>query len=459
MLLLRDRPPLPKIVLFVLLTVVPACQAALSARIIADFDVAKSNINMFASPIDYVDGALYTAYVEPPDGISTGVNHRTVVRKGVPKSSGIWKWDRSVIDTETLDDRYHTQPSIALDKRGYVHVAYNMHNMPWQYAISNKPKDIAEFTFRGERLSTAERVAVKHANRTPFPTLGEAVIPGNQVTYPRFFKDRNNDLYLTYRFATKPKRHFKERGYAGGAARYDVASKTWTSIGAPIEVTAEDAELPDGVSEAQVRPLIFTDKWTVYLIQLVFDKNNTMHLSWMWREGGAGRDTSHPSYAYSDDSGLSFKKSSGVLYSLPISQRASDIVWPQRAHKGYAAKNSLAVDSQGRPHVVVHRLGETRKLISLDPASKTWSKPENMPQSAAEIFFDREDRLWAIATGPVLMRKDKGKDDWITVLNLSDSDNRFGFPTPLYVEEENKLYLHTQSVSSGGRVRIYEISL
>jgi len=250
-----------------------------------------------------------------------------VVRKGTLEADGNWIWEKHVIENRTLDDRYHTQPSIALDKSGYIHVVYNMHNMPWQYKVSKRPDDISEFEFKGEALTTDQLKKVKYENKTPFPYIETAAIPGTQITYPSFFKDRNNDLYITYRFATKPAQSWKKRGFAGGIAKYDVVNKKWEPIGGKLKINSADALYKDNAVDKSytVYPFAYTDKWSVYLIRLHFDKNNGMHLSWTWREGGAGSDCSHPSYAYAESGSNIFKKTNGVEYDLPVSVPGSKI--------------------------------------------------------------------------------------------------------------------------------------
>ncbi|MEQ1784515.1 MAG: BNR-4 repeat-containing protein, partial [Hyphomonadaceae bacterium] len=110
--------------------------------------------NVFAMPIDVSGNALVTAHVEPSAGQGRdGVNLRTVVRLGVKSADGTWRWTTQLIEARTLLDPWHTQASVAFDKRGHVHIAYNMHNMPWQYVVSKRPYDIGEFAFKGQPVS------------------------------------------------------------------------------------------------------------------------------------------------------------------------------------------------------------------------------------------------------------------------------------------------------------------
>lgn len=190
--------------------------AAEQVRVLPTFDVAPSNINSFNTPVAYWQGDVYTANVEPGMGMP-GIHLKTVVRKCALGNAASCTWESKVVDDATLDDMYHTQPSIAVDRAGYVHVAYNMHHMPWQYSVSTRPGDISTFNFMGEPITAAQKALVKLANQTPFFSIGKAAIAGNQITYPAFYYDQNRDLYVTYRFATRPKLAFADRAYAGAS--------------------------------------------------------------------------------------------------------------------------------------------------------------------------------------------------------------------------------------------------
>ena len=269
--------------------------------------VDKSNVNNFSTPLSYYKGIIYTVNVEP--GYSEdnkGINLHTVVRQSVPISSEQWSWISQTIDDETIEDKYHTQASIGIDRQGYIHIAYGMHNMPWQYVISDSPGDIANFTFLGDPITIDNKITVKYLNKTPFSSIGYAVVQGNQITYPAFFNDIHNNLYITYRFAVKPKRSFEDRIFAIAIARFNIETKKWVQLGADIVLSRKDADW-GGLCEAPVtNPFALTDQWTVYFPRLAFDKDNGMHVSWLWRKGIAGGDTTHPSYAFSPDGDRGF---------------------------------------------------------------------------------------------------------------------------------------------------------
>jgi hypothetical protein len=372
--------------------------------------VSSANINVFATPLAYRRGQLYTANVEPPAGKAGRNNLLTVIRQGRRNNDGSWSWKSHVLEPRTLDDKYHTQASIAVDRDGYVHVAYNMHNMPWQYAISKRPEDISEFVFHGDSLTQDQLDTVIFKNRVPYPSLGNAAIPGNQITYPAFFTDRHGDLYVTYRYATRPRRAWKERGFAGAIAKYDTGTRTWTQIGGRMRVSAEDADLPRGQREAYTHPFAFEDGWSVYLIRLAFDRNNGMHASWMWRAGGAGPDVSHPSYAYSPDGGKSFFKANGGKYALPVRVGQAGHYVAEHEGRRFHAPTAIAATDQGNPFIIFIEMHKPWRMTSYQPHSEEWSLPVKTPSGASETWIDDDGTQWLFAGGLKVLRRKPGID-------------------------------------------------
>jgi hypothetical protein len=381
------------------------CTAAVAAPISVEVMLPETTVdvegdrNVFATPFDYRDGNLFTIHVEPPaDSGKDGANLRTVVRDGRRQADGTWNWSNTLVEDRTIRDAWHTQASVALDKEGYVHVAYNMHNMPWQYSVSTRPMDISSFEFRGQPVTMAEIETVKFKNKTPFPTLGSAAIPGTQVTYPSFYKNAAGDLFLTYRFSLKPARSWEQRAFAGGVARYDTASRKWSPIGGAVQISEADARFEAGKVTATLYPFSYEETYSIYLTTLSFDADGGMHAFWNWRAGGAGMDTISPSYGFSPD-GQRILRSDGAPYRLPITLKDADIVVPQDRPNSYYAPKSVAVLPNGEPVVVIQPLTGGRQLISLDRASRRWRQPEATPASASEIVVDKQGRLWAFASG------------------------------------------------------------
>jgi hypothetical protein len=431
-----------------------------SSRVVAEVmlpatRVAPSSLNVFSTPLAWFGGAVYTVTVEEPEGKVNGVNLRTFVWKGVRGKSGGWRWTRKLVEDRTVDDQYHTGPSIGIDQKGYIHLAYNMHNMPWQYEVSRRPADISTFEFRGMPVTLEELESLKWENRASFPRFGTAAIPGTQITYPAFFNDRTGKLYITYRFATHPRRRWADRGFAGAIATYDADTKRWEGLGGPVFVGPADADLPGGVKSREIAAFAFKEGWSVYLVHLFFDVDNHMHLSWLWRKGGAGEDCGDPSYGFSPDSGRTFLRADGTRYRLPITPEDSGGVFGGGGAQKFYAPTSVCADRLGRPVLLLNPIGLPRILTRFSGASATWSQPERSPRGASVVYADDAGMLWAFATGISVFRKNaKTGSRWERVYR--DPAGDFGYPKILAVPRKGLILVYAQSLD-GSKVKITAI--
>lgn len=407
-------------------------------------DVSPSAVNVFASPVFARGPHVFSIDVErPPGGIEeNGTNLHTVVRHGVEDRAGRWTWTSTVLDQGTIDDPYHTQGSVALDRRGFVHVAYNMHNMPWQYAVSTEPLSIREFRFRGEPVSAEQRALLKHENRTNFPRLGNAAIPGTQVTYPRFAVDRSGELYVTYRFALRPKRAWPARDLAGGVARYDVETERWQALGEPVRVTGDDADLLAGRREAEQYAFAYQPGWTPYLLRLCFDYDGAMHIAWTWREGGPGADTVRPSYARVDAASRTVARSDRRSIGMPIGIADAESIGSSGPKARFVAGISLASDQQNRVYALLQPADGLREIWRREPGAATWTAMGPAPFGATELVADASGSLWAFASGlRLLQRPIRGSGDW----QLAYQEDGWCYPKPFHDPSSRRVFIHLLS--------------
>ncbi|GAB3679134.1 BNR-4 repeat-containing protein [Salinisphaera aquimarina] len=420
----RLRPAAGVLALLAVSTAGPAAAAIQLQTVLPPMPVSEANASVFATPLAYRNGAVYTVNVEPgTNKIPTyGLGLNTVVRRGQRDADGRWRWTSHLIDPQTPNDPYHTQASIGLDKRGYVHVVYAMHYLPWRYSVSARPDSIDKFIFRGQRSSVTARYKAQHRD-VEFPGPGTAAIPGIQVTYPAFFTDRNGELYVTYRYAVRPKRTWAERVFAGSIARYDVNTRRWIQIGGDVSLGAADVDLPPGKRSLTTRPFAMEPGWWTYQIRLAFDRNNGMHASWLWRIGNSGPDNRHPSYAYAPAGSDIFYRSDGSAYTLPIRLHSADWIAPKTlpplGPKGFYNPARMAVTDGGNSVVSVQAVDGRRYAVRLNDKG-VWQQPEPIPYDAWQIRYDDQGREWAFATGLIVFQRDVDADgeprsDWRTV--------------------------------------------
>lgn len=377
---------------------------AIAADSILPATPAAGNQNVFATQLAYGnDGAVYTVNVEPAPTTPTGVNLQTVIRRGKQNvTTGAWSWTSKIIETRTMDDPFHTQPSVAIDRTGRIHVVYNMHNMPWQYAVSTKANDISNFEFKGEFVTDETINLVKFKSATPFPALGKAAIPGNQITYPAFFKDRRGELYVTYRQAVRPKRPFAEREYACGIARFDANTRLWKALGGDINVTTADA-----TEAGTVTAFCAQSGWWGYHPRLWFDAANAMHVSWAWRQGNAGGDCTNLSYAYSTDGGKTFKRSNGTAYTLPIRVTDGESVLANPTTK-VSCRTEIDSTVDGRPLISFQYYGAGFSMVDRQVGG-SWGQPYAAPYGGQVVISGGSPELWSFASGPRILDGNLGQ--------------------------------------------------
>jgi hypothetical protein len=417
-------------------------------EVLSDIPVSALARNLFSTPIALCDDKLIVASVE--DGPDAPRRLSTVVRLGEPQS-GRWKWRQILLEPRTLPDITHTQPSVGVDSKQSVHIAYNMHNMPWQYVKSRQPCSIDSFEFLGRAVSDAELQTVFEENRTPFADTGSALIPGNQVSYPAFFNDRNGDLYITYRFAVRPARPWLERAFGGGIARFDTSSQRWQAVGGEVPLTRQDAIAPQS-TPAKAFPFTWEPGWSVYHPRLWFDRNNAMYVTWMWREKQAGIETSHPSFAVRASATEPFRRVDGTAYSLPIRLPEAGIIDAFDEHHVFHAGTSITTNIDNEPLVVLESEKPPRVFAGYDHAAGKWKVLEATPYGAAWVVCEDDGSCWAYASGPHVFRRRKDQGRWQMVYQ----EDGYCDPKPLHLLRERRRFLHVTRCDQRA-AKVYEI--
>lgn len=169
-----------------------------------------------------------------------------------------------------------------------------------------------------------------------------------RVTYPRFFNDRNDNLYFIYR-----------SGVSGNAKT--ILSKYEADIG---EWNISEGFLFDYEG-------IYPD-WNnsttrnAYLHDVLFDTNNRLHITWIYRELSKSWASNHDlHYAYSDDSGTRWKNNfeqqiADLSKNDAISLTDPDIIVQQiPVYSWLMNQCAMALDSDNQPHVALFKLSDT----------------------------------------------------------------------------------------------------
>ncbi|NJD11981.1 MAG: neuraminidase, partial [Gemmatimonadetes bacterium] len=198
----------------------------------------------------------------------------------------------------------HNAISIAVDGRGVLHVAWDHHGQPLNYARSTAPGS----------LELSERLAMTGDRE-------------DQVTYPQFTPLPDGGLLFLYR--------------AGGSGRGDVLLNRWHVTSGRWGSVAHPLIDGEGVRNAYPNPL-------------VIDARGNWQLSWVWRETPDVATNHDVLYAVSPDEGRSWRSSAGRPYPLPITAATAEVARAIPQGSGLINQTSMAVDATGRPMIATY---------------------------------------------------------------------------------------------------------
>lgn len=212
----------------------------------------------------------------------------------------------------------HNSIAMAVDARGELHVAANMHNDPLVY-------------FR-----TAGAGDVRLLARVPVMVDAAAE---RSMTYPVFLKDPGGRLIFKYR----------DGGSGRGREIYNRLERgAWRRL--------TDAPLVDGEGRR-----------SAYFVGPVADHDGWFHLSWVWRDTPDAATNHSLSYARSRDL-VRWERSDGAPLPLPIRLGDAEIVDPVPAHGGMINNNTpIGFDGAGRPVIAFHKFdagGNTQVFVA-----------------------------------------------------------------------------------------------
>jgi BNR repeat-containing family member len=271
----------------------------------------------------------------------------------------------------------HNSISLAIDRDGYIHLAYDSHATQLRYRRSENALSI-------------------HAWTDELPMSGHRE---GRVTYPTFLMQSSNQPLLVL---------YRDGGAESGSAwikEYSEATQTW-----------HDRELPV-LSGTQQQP------WTsnAYWNQPVIGRDGVLHLTFVWRTHLLGKEKRvnniNIGYARSADQGRRWFSSRGQQFRLPITQVNAETVWPVSPGSNLINQCGMALDSQGFPHVAFYSDdsmgvpqyqhlwfdGQTwmHSFISArtQPFLLTGGGTLKIPMSRPEIVIDDDDVAYVIYRG------------------------------------------------------------
>ena len=160
--------------------------------------------------------------------------------------------------------------------------------------------------------------------------LGEKMpmtgVDEKDVTYPEFYKLAGGDLLFAYRSGASGRGNLVMN-------RYDVKRKTWNRV--------QDV-LIDGENKRNAY-------WQLYV-----DERGTIHLSWVWRETWMVETNHDLCYARSSDNGVTWYKSNGEKYDLPIRKDNAEYAYRIPQNSELINQTSMSADSEGHPYIATY---------------------------------------------------------------------------------------------------------
>lgn len=226
------------------------------------------------------------------------------------------KWNRLQWQLQTTPYRAnvkdaHNSISIMVDGKGFLHMAWGLHNNPLQYVRGMAPLSLT----MGEKRSMTGSME-------------------KSVTYPEFYQLKNGNILFLYR----------DGGSGNGNIVlnvYDIATQKWKQL---------QRNLVDGEGSRNAY-------W-----QACTDANGTLHLSWAWRETPDVASNHDLCYARSDDGGVTWKRSNGTMYQLPITAATAEYAWHIPQQHELINQTSMYADKAGNPYIATYWREDNEKV-------------------------------------------------------------------------------------------------
>jgi hypothetical protein len=213
----------------------------------------------------------------------------------------IWQLKQTPYQGNAADA--HNSISMMVDGEGYLHLAWDHHNNPLRYCKSISPGS----------LELTEKMQMTGRNE-------------NRVSYPEFYKMPNGDLLFFYR----------DGGSGNGNLvinKYKTATKQWTTL---------QNNLIDGEGKRNAY-------W-----QACIDDNGAIHISWVWRETPDVASNHDVCYARSKDGGVSWEKTTGEKYVLPITTNSAEYAMKIQQNSELINQTSMCADEKGNPFIATY---------------------------------------------------------------------------------------------------------
>ena len=314
-----------------------------------------------ATPLDgdvhWMNGSLlktngnyqYTAYWDAED-TGTGAVYLAVARRKLSDNS-VQQVRFDGVGGDPLESLAtprdgHNTVAIGLSPNdGRIHVSFSNHHAPHHYWISSS--------------GCMAQTSLSSCTWTSASSQADATHEA-KLTYPFYINDREGHLYLVYRYNISLDSDEYINKYNDNG--------TWTAVGRVLNGIGGGVYDPDGPwtdtdgdgkrDVGEPGALGVNDRG-VYMLGAQFDKNDRLHMMWMWREyieGSAGWKQHGVYYAYSDDFGATWKDSGGTQIAtagsdpIKVTDTSTEVV--SVPNGDYPQGWGMHLDPLNQPHVI-----------------------------------------------------------------------------------------------------------
>lgn len=169
--------------------------------------------------------------------------------------------------------------------------------------------------------------------------------------------------------------------------------------------------------------------------QLCLGDDGALHLSWVWRESWLVETNHDLCYARSTDDGLTWQRSDGTTYTLPITQATAEVAWriPQKSE--LINQTSMAANADGLPMIATYwrEQGDSVpqfRLVEFD--GKQWRMqqvgerhtPFSLSGGGTKMIPISRPRIAADGNEVFYIFRDSERDSRVTIAHrAADSDN------------------------------------
>ncbi|MBI2595545.1 BNR-4 repeat-containing protein [Candidatus Daviesbacteria bacterium] len=401
-------------------------QPSLNWSVDTDFDpnrnfstVSKLSRNissgLMATPLAFHNGDILACFISE--------DLKTMVAKS---SDGGKNWSYNQVSVNVGDDP-HFFCSLGVDKDGYIHIAYDMQNVPLKYKKSDNPNDINSFS-PSSMTGTAE----------------------DRVTYPSFHKSPNGDLYFLYR-----------NGGSGTGdlyiKRYDSLNKVWENFATPLILGSSS-----------------TPAKSPYWGNIVWDKNGDMHIAWTFRDSQM-QQNSNLYYAKYNQSLKRWEKSDGSVYTLPITPQTAEAVVVLDYSQNLAESNGIYIDSFNHPHIAYIKNAASGKTevfyTSFNGSSWVNKQVTNLNPdrafytglNAPQLVVDDKNKVYIFYTDPIgedliapgdlyiSVSPDNG-ESWDTIKTSYPKSRGFNYDVASFRETGKLWFLYQETLDKFGNL-------